>query len=105
MRLVAAILIGLVLVLQYQYWWGRGGRSEVSRLEEEIARQQSEIDELSGRNATLAAEVQDLKQGMEAIEELARSEMGMIKEDEVFFQLVEPREDIARSEDVENDFR
>lgn len=92
MRVLLILLIAALLGLQYAYWWGRGGRGELSQIQSEIERQQSEIKQLRDRNATLAAEVADLKQGLDAVEELARSEMGMVKADEEFYQVVEPRD-------------
>lgn len=89
-RVVIAFLLLLTLYLQYLLWFGRGGIHEVNRLEEAVAEQRDQIARLEERNRALAAEVMDLKQGLEAIEESARSEMGMIKEGEVFFRLIEP---------------
>ena len=89
MRVVIVILLLVTLYLQYLLWFGRGGIREVNRLEEAVAEQRDEIARLEERNRALAAEVMDLKQGLEAIEESARSEMGMIKEGEVFFRLIE----------------
>lgn len=89
MRVIAIVLASLALYLQYQAWWGRGGHANVERLRAEIAEQQAENQRLRSRNATLDAEVQDLKQGLDAVEELARSEIGMIRAGEVFIQLIE----------------
>ena len=86
---LTVLLLGLLLVLQIKLWVGHGSMVEVLRLEQTIADQQAQNDYLRERNAALDAEVQDLKQGVEAIEERARSELGMIKEDETFFQIVD----------------
>jgi cell division protein FtsB len=89
-RIIVVALLVLLLCLQYTLWFGKGGIRDEQMLERTVAEHQSEILALKERNQTLAAEVLDLKQGMEAIEELARSEMGMIKEGELFFQLIKP---------------
>jgi len=89
-RAIVVLLVASLLYLQYTLWFGKGGIGDVRTLERTVAQQQAEIVGLEGRNQALAAEVLDLKQGMEAIEELARSEMGMIRNDEIFFQIVEP---------------
>jgi cell division protein FtsB len=90
MRVIAIVLASLVLYLQYQAWWGRGGHANVERLRADISRQQTRNEGQRNRNATLEAEVRDLKQGMDAVEELARTEIGMIRQGEVFIQLLEP---------------
>jgi cell division protein FtsB len=89
-RVVIAVLLIVTLYLQYVLWFGRGGIRDVNRLEKAVAEQREEISRLQDRNRALAAEVMDLKQGLEAIEERARSEMGMIKQGEAFFRLIEP---------------
>lgn len=83
-------LIALLIGLQGKLWFGHGGRPEVRDLEARVATQQRENAELRKRNDALAAEVEDLKSGTEAIEERARSELGMIKPGEVFYQVIEP---------------
>ena len=82
------VLVLLLMYLQFTLWFGKGGIREVRILERTVAEQQAETGALKERNQALAAEVLDLKQGMEAIEELARSEMGMIKDGELFFQVI-----------------
>lgn len=89
MKLLNAILLLLLVLLQYRLWNGNGSLPEVWHLEEIKTAQIRENEQLRERNLSLAAEVMDLKQGLEAIEERARSEMGMIHKDEVFFQIVE----------------
>ena len=98
MRVLIAITVALLLYLQYVLWFGKGGVRDVRELERTVAAQQQQIGRLKDRNQALAAEVRDLKQGMEAIEEIARSEMGMIKDGEVFFQIVKPSEPAADDE-------
>lgn len=84
-----AFLVLLFIVLQYRLWVGDGSLAEVQRLRESIAQQQAENGHLRERNAALDAEVRDLKQGLIAVEERARTELGMIREDEVFFQIID----------------
>ena len=88
-RTVAIILGLLILALQYPMWLGKGGWLQVRELNAQVAAQQRTNAELKARNQALDAEVRDLKQGYEAIEERARSDLGMIRQDEIFFQLPE----------------
>jgi len=90
MRLLAIILGALVCLIQYPLWFGKGGWLRVAELERELALQQDRNDRFAARNAALDAEVRDLKQGFDAVEERARFELGMVRRDEVFFQFVEP---------------
>ena len=90
MRVVIAILLLVTIYLQYSLWFGRGGIREVNKLAQAVEAQRDEIAHLQDRNRALEAEVMDLKQGLEAIEERARSEMGMIKDGEVFFRFIDP---------------
>ncbi|VAX07962.1 Cell division protein DivIC (FtsB), stabilizes FtsL against RasP cleavage [hydrothermal vent metagenome] len=92
MRTVIVILLVLLVLLQYRLWVGEGSLAEVHNLQQEIAVQRQELDQLRQRNHALAAEVQDLKQGLEAIEERARSELGMIRKGETFYQIIEPEQ-------------
>jgi cell division protein FtsB len=88
-----ALLIGLILalaLLQYRLWVGEGSLAEVSALSGQVEAQRQENHQLGERNAALAAEVADLKQGLDAVEERARSELGMIREGETFFHVVGP---------------
>ena len=89
MKLIVAILFVLLMWLQYKLWLGDGGIPEVLELEAEIKTVQSEVNALQERNSALNAEVMDLKKGIEAIEERARSEMGMIKKDEIYYQVID----------------
>ncbi len=88
MRLLGGILAALILLIQYPLWLGDGGWLRVSGIDRQLAAQQAKNGRLEARNTALEAEVRDLKQGLEAIEERARYELGMIKPDEVFFQVV-----------------
>lgn len=91
MKLVMAVLAALLLILQYRLWVSDDGVREVARLKEDIAEQRLENERLRERNRTLAAEVQDLKKGTTAIEERARTDLGMIGKSETFYQVVTPR--------------
>jgi cell division protein FtsB len=89
-RITIAILLALLLVwLQYRLWLGDGGIPGVLKLETEVEIVRAETEKLHERNQALEAEVHDLKQGLEAIEERARSEMGMIREGEAYFQVID----------------
>ena len=90
-KILIAVLIALLAVVQYRFWLGNGGVREVARLEQEIQLQKLENDRLRERNRTLAAEVQDLKKGTVAIEERARTDLGMVGKNETFFHVVTPR--------------
>jgi cell division protein FtsB len=92
MKALIAILIVLLLILQYKLWFGDGNMREVWQLQAAIEEQKKENEKLRERNAALEAEVQDLKQGLEAVEERARSELGMIKKGETFYQIIESEE-------------
>lgn len=89
MRLLFILLIVLFVVLQFRLWFGDGGYIENKELRQTVDMQRERNVALKERNATLAAEVHDLKTGVEAIEERARTDLGMIKEGEVFYQTVE----------------
>ena len=91
-RLVILILVLMLIFLQYRLWVGEGSLAEVYNLRREIEAQHQTLERLRQRNQALQAEVADLKRGLAAIEERARSELGMIKEGEVFYQVIEPRE-------------
>ena len=94
MRILVAILLILLLVLQYDLWVGDGSLATVWHLQKEVDAQQLENTYLKERNETLAAEVKDLKTGLDAIEERSRNDLGMIKEGETYIQVVEePVED------------
>jgi cell division protein FtsB len=92
MKLLAAILGALIVLIQYPLWIGKGGWLRAWQLENELSSNQTRNSQLEARNAALAAEVRDLKQGSEAIEERARRELGMMRGDELFFQYVDPKD-------------
>lgn len=89
MRILAVILVLLIAAIQSPMWFGKGGWLRVWELDRQIEAQRETNMRLAARNAALEAEVRDLKQGFEAIEERARAELGMVKQDEVFFQLLQ----------------
>ncbi len=90
MRFLALVLVLLIAAIQSPLWLGKGGWSRVWELDSQIEAQRETNIKLAVRNAALDAEVKDLKQGYDAIEERARSELGMVKPDEIFFQLLQP---------------
>lgn len=95
MRWLTLILIALIAALQYPLWLGKGSWLRVWEVDHEATQQKEINQKLRARNASLDAEVRDLKQGYEAIEERARSELGMIKRDEIFFQVLEQQKQAA----------
>ena len=90
MRLVTAVLIVLLALIQYPLWWGHGGWLRVHELQGELAQQMQKNADEKLRNERIAGEVQDLQNGSAAVEERARYEMGMVKDGEVFVQFVSP---------------
>jgi cell division protein FtsB len=90
LRYIALILLILLIALQIKFWTGEGGMRDVWRLQQRLTEQKAENQKLKQRNEALSAEVQDLKTGKGAIEERARSELGLIKPGEKFYQVVEP---------------
>lgn len=89
-QLLIPALMGLLIILQYPLWFGSGGVLTLWRLNREIAAQKADNARLTERNAALEAEVNDLKQGYEAIEERARTELGMLKKGETFYRIIDP---------------
>lgn len=89
MKVLAGIFIALIIAIQYPLWLGKGGWLRVSEVDRKLSGQREVNEGLERRNAALAAEVRDLKQGFEAIEERARFELGLVKPDEVFFQILD----------------
>jgi cell division protein FtsB len=87
LRWLALAFVALIAALQYPMWLGKGGWLQVRDLDRQLAAQQESNAKLKARNDALDADVRDLKNGFEAIEERARAELGMVKQDEVFFQL------------------
>jgi cell division protein FtsB len=91
MRLITLALSALLILIQYPLWLGKGGWLRVWDLDQHVTAAQKKNDELKARNVKLESEVQDLKDGTGAIEERARYELGMIKDGEIFVQVVDPR--------------
>jgi cell division protein FtsB len=87
-KFLSYTLVALLVALQYPLWLGKGGWMKVWELDRQLVVQREQTARLKARNEALDAEVRDLKQGFEAIEERARMELGMIRRDEIFFQLV-----------------
>jgi cell division protein FtsB len=86
------LLTVVLLLLQYRLWFSHAGLPSVMHLHRTVVLQEQDNAVLEERNQVLAAEVQDLKSGLDAIEERARSELGMIKEDDTFFQIIEEQD-------------
>ncbi|MBI2379850.1 MAG: cell division protein FtsB [Gammaproteobacteria bacterium] len=89
MKRFALVLSLLLVAIQYRLWNGDGGIHAVQRLEGQLAGQYAQNEQLKRRNQGLYAEIRDLHSGTEAIEERARNELGMIKEGETFFRIVD----------------
>ncbi len=87
MRLLALAFVVMIAALQYPMWLGKGGWLQVRELDRQVGVEREANAKLKARNDALDAEVRDLKTGLDAIEERARSELGMVRQDEVFFQL------------------
>ena len=94
MRVLTAILLVLFLLLQFKLWFGEGSYRAINSLQQKVALQEEKNRALKERNNELQAEVEDLRERLEAVEERARSELGLIKEGEEFYQVVPaPRSD------------
>jgi len=89
MKWIIAGLVVILALLQYKLWVGNGSFAEVYRLDQAITAQQQENAAFKERNLALEGEVNDLRHGMDAIEERARSELGMIKKNETFFRVID----------------
>jgi len=97
MKVLAGVLAALILLIQYPLWLGKGGWLRAWEVDRRLSAQKDTNESLERRNLALGAEVRDLKQGFDAIEERARYELGFVKPDEVFFQVVEaPKAPAAR---------
>jgi cell division protein FtsB len=88
LKILGAVLVLLIVLIQYPLWLGKGGWLRAWEVDRQVEIQQAKNRQLEVRNGALAAEVRDLKQGSEAIEERARQELGMLRPDEVFYQFV-----------------
>jgi cell division protein FtsB len=87
-RIVAALLIGLLAVVQAQLWLGRGSVGDVAQMQQKLDAQKARNAVAHQANEQLGAEVRDLQEGLEMVEEKARSELGMVKPNEIFVQIV-----------------
>lgn len=90
-RFIPALLIGLLLVLHAQLWFGRGSVPQVANMKQQLAEQARGNREAQQRNDRIASEVRDLQEGLDMIEELARQELGMVKPNEIFVQIAQNR--------------
>jgi cell division protein FtsB len=90
LRWICLVLLVLLIALQVHLWAGQGGLRELWRIEQRVESQKDTNAQLKKRNDKLSAEVEDLKQGSEAIEERARSELGLLKPGETFYRVVDP---------------
>lgn len=90
-RWSTAALLALLALVQAQLWFGDGGKPHAMNLQLQLSRQQSANDEARARNLRLEAEVRDLREGLEMVEEKARSELGMVKPDEILIQVAPKR--------------
>ncbi len=93
MKGLIVFLVVLVVALQYKLWFAKGGIVELWQLKEQIGRQIQQNDVLALHNEGLSAEVHDLKHGTEAVEEHARNDLGLVRQDEEFYQIVSEGED------------
>ncbi len=89
MRILSIVFAALILLLQYPLWLGKGGWLRVWEIDRQVTAQKGGNAKLRQRNDALDAEVRDLKQGYDAVEERARYELGMVKQDEIFFHILE----------------
>jgi len=91
MRYVSVLIVAVIAGLQYPLWLGKGGWLRAWDLDRQLQTQRETNHGLQVRNAALEAEVRDLKQGLQAVEERARSELGLTRHDEIFVQILEDR--------------
>ena len=89
MKILLSVIILLIILLQYRLWYGDGGIEEIKAFQQRLDDLQEQVEEKRERNEALYAEVEDLRKGQEALEERARDELGMIREGETFFQVLE----------------
>jgi cell division protein FtsB len=97
MRIITLVLAALLLLIQYPLWLGKGGMLTVADLTDQVDKAQGHTDQLKARNAKLESEVRDLREGTGAVEERARLELGMIKQNEIFVQVLRKDEKPSES--------
>ena len=105
MRALALILFSLLLLIQYPLWVGKGGWLRVWEIERELQAQRAVNDQRRLRNAALEAQVLDLRKGSDAVEELARSELGMLRKGEIFVQISEPARNEGSAQAPDPEFK
>ncbi|MFZ7202499.1 cell division protein FtsB [Avibacterium avium] len=88
MRLLVFLLLAVLVLFQYDFWFGKNGYLDHKQLEQEIAQHLQENEKLAQRNHAIAAEIKDLKEGVDAIEERARQQHEMVKNNEMFYRIV-----------------
>lgn len=103
MRKLTVVLVVLIALLQYPLWLGKGSWLRVWQYSQQIEAHEKRNEYYRQRNDTLREEVRDLKQGQSAIEERARSELGLVKQDEVFFQVIQNKQPAASQSDASLD--
>ncbi len=103
MKILIAVLILIFISLQYRLWVGVGSFADINRLDQQVGVQESENAELEERNASLLSEVKELQTGMDAIEEHARNELGLIQEGETFFLIIEEENLAEKTDEAFND--
>ncbi len=99
MRWLLLVLTLLFIYLQYRLWFGEGSLAQQVELEHAVAEQKKVSEEAADRNEAIAREVEALKQGFEAVEERARSDLGMIRDGETFYMVIEPKTETPREGD------
>ena len=99
MRILTLLLFGLLALLQYRLWWGKHGIIEYRQREKQVNAQVAENERLSQRNKRLYADIDDLRIGLEAVEERARNELGMIRPGETFYRILQPQSGNITSDD------
>jgi cell division protein FtsB len=102
MRLIALALLTLLILIQFPLWLGKGGWLRVWELDKQVNAAHAKNEELKARNAKLDSEVKDLKNGTAAVEERARFELGMIKKDEIFVQILDAGSKVESKPSVSN---
>lgn len=104
MKVLGLILFALIILLQYPLWLGKGSWHRVWEIDQQVTLQHKTNQKHQIRNSALDADVQDLKQGLVAIEERARNELGMIKQDEIFFQVEINKKNVIPPDKTKNDY-